>query len=124
MQVNSAAKLAAEQAIAQVDMYTAQLAAARARETNAKLALCSAIDGENTAVRSLSLSSTTQSGSSTISRFLRPTMAMSQLWLWPLAPARCRRALAHVVHRHRWQRHHAGMFLSNGFQTIKEARKR
>ena len=53
VQVNSAAKLAAEQAIAQVDMYTAQLAAARARETNAKLALGSVIDGENTAVAQL-----------------------------------------------------------------------
>jgi multidrug resistance efflux pump len=53
VQVNSAAKLAAEQAIAQVDMYTAQLVAARARETNAKLALGSVIDGENTTVAQL-----------------------------------------------------------------------
>jgi hypothetical protein len=34
-------------------MYTAQLVAARARETNAKLALGSEIDGENTAVAQL-----------------------------------------------------------------------
>ena len=34
-------------------MYTAQLAAARARETNAKLALGLVIDGENTAVAQL-----------------------------------------------------------------------
>ena len=53
VQTNSTAKLNAEQAIGQVDMYTAQLVAARARETNAKLALGSEIDGENTTVAQL-----------------------------------------------------------------------
>ena len=53
VRTNSTAKLNAEQAIAQVDMYTAQLVAARARETSAKLALGSEIDGENTAVAQL-----------------------------------------------------------------------
>lgn len=53
VQTSSTAKLSAEQAVAQVDMYTAQLVAARARETNAKLALSSEIDGENTTVAQL-----------------------------------------------------------------------
>ena len=53
MQTNATSKLSAEEARAQVDMFTAQLAAARARETNAKLALGSEIDGENTAVAQL-----------------------------------------------------------------------
>ena len=53
VQTNSTAKLNAEQATAQVDMYTAQLVAARARETIAKLALGSEIDGENTTVAQL-----------------------------------------------------------------------
>src|ERR1700722_12448626 len=50
VQANSPAKLTAEAAIAQVDMYAAQLVAARARETSAKLALGSVVDGENTSV--------------------------------------------------------------------------
>ena len=53
VQTNSTAKLNAEEALAQVNMYTAQLVAARARETNAKLALGSEIDGENTTVAQL-----------------------------------------------------------------------
>ena len=50
VQANSTAKITAEAAIAQVDMYTPQLVAARARETSAKLALGSVVDGENTSV--------------------------------------------------------------------------
>jgi multidrug resistance efflux pump len=53
VQTNSTAKLNAEEALSQVGMYTAQLLAARARETNAKLALGSEIDGENTTVAQL-----------------------------------------------------------------------
>lgn len=53
VQTNSTAKLNAEEAVAQVGIYTAQLVAARARETNAKLALGSEIDGENTTVAQL-----------------------------------------------------------------------
>ena len=50
---NATSKLSADEAGAQADMFTAQLAAARARETNAKLALGSEIEGENTAVAQL-----------------------------------------------------------------------
>jgi multidrug resistance efflux pump len=50
---NATSKLSADEARAQADMFTAQLAAARAREANAKLALGSEIDGENTTVAQL-----------------------------------------------------------------------
>jgi len=50
---NSAAKLADDEARAQVRSLAAQLVAARARETNAKLALGSEIDGEHTTVAQL-----------------------------------------------------------------------
>src|SRR5580704_11896944 len=43
---SATSKFSADDARAQVDLFTAQLAAARAREANAKLALGSEIDGE------------------------------------------------------------------------------
>jgi multidrug resistance efflux pump len=49
-QTSATSKLSADEASAQAEMFTAQLAAARAREANAKLALGSEIDGENTTV--------------------------------------------------------------------------
>jgi len=53
VQTNSAAKLADDEARAQVRSLAAQLVAAKARETNAKLALGSEIDGEHTTVAQL-----------------------------------------------------------------------
>jgi multidrug resistance efflux pump len=53
VQTNSAAKLADDEARGQVRSLAAQLVAARARETNAKLALGSEIDGEHTTVAQL-----------------------------------------------------------------------
>jgi multidrug resistance efflux pump len=50
---NATSKLSAYEARAQADLFTAQLAAARAREANARLALGSEIDGENTTVAQL-----------------------------------------------------------------------
>jgi multidrug resistance efflux pump len=50
---NATSKFSADDARAQADLFTAQLAAARAREANAKLALGSEIDGENTTVAQL-----------------------------------------------------------------------
>jgi multidrug resistance efflux pump len=53
VQTNSTAKLSADEAKAQVEVVTAQIAAARAREVSAKLALGSEIEGENTTVAQL-----------------------------------------------------------------------
>jgi multidrug resistance efflux pump len=50
---SATSKFSADDARAQADLFTAQLAAARAREANAKLALGSEIDGENTTVAQL-----------------------------------------------------------------------
>jgi multidrug resistance efflux pump len=50
---NSTTRLGADEARAQAGMFTAQLAATRAKEANARLALGSEIDGENTTVAQL-----------------------------------------------------------------------
>ena len=122
VQANSTAKLTAEAAIAQVDMYTAQLVAARARETNAKLALGSVVDGENTGVAQLVAQLDNAKWELDQTTFLAPDDGyVSSMAVAVGARALPARSLMSYIVTDDIMI--VGMFAPNGFQTIKPGAK-